>query len=227
MESLDRILVNVSLLSTFSVAYAFIHLFTASNHYPTSLILETHYSLELIPFKYSPLWNDNSTVKSIIQSSWQQHIEGSLRYIWERKIKRVKYALKDQEKNCYIEPEKQKRETKAKLEDLHSTIEGREYQQEDKDHEDKLYYQLYRINREEQQKWRIKSRQLSLKGGDKNLAFFHKQTIARKIRNNITSIVDREGNLQTSQGAIKQATSDHYRELLIETKEEEDYSDLL
>lgn len=113
------------------------------------------------------------------------------------------------------------------MEDLHSTIEERRFQQEDKDREDKLYCQLYRINREEEQKGKIKSRQLWLKGGDKNLAFFHKQTTARKIRNNITSIADGEGNLQTSQGAIKQAASDHYRELLTETKEEEDYSDLL
>lgn len=54
-----------------------------------------------------------------------------------------------------------------------------------------------------------------VEGGDKNSAFFHKQTTVRKIRNNITSIIDSEGNQQTSQGAIKKAASDHYRELLI------------
>lgn len=94
MERLDRILVNVTLFSTYSAAYASIHPFTALDHYPTSLVLETHCSLGPFPFKYSPLWNDNSTMKDSIQSSWQQHIEGSPGYIWERKIKRVKYALK-------------------------------------------------------------------------------------------------------------------------------------
>eukprot|EP00253_Pinus_taeda_P006593 PITA_06593 len=135
MERLDRILVNVTLFSTYSVAYASIHPFTALDHYPTSLVLETHCSLGPFSFKYSPLWNDNSAMKDSIQRSWQQHIEGSSRYIWERKIKRVK--------------------------------------------------------------------------------------------NNITSIIDRECNLQSTQGAIKQVASDHYRELLTKTKEEEDYTDLL
>eukprot|EP00253_Pinus_taeda_P012894 PITA_12894 len=178
----------------------------------------THCSLVPIPFKYSPLWNDNSTVKSILQSSWQQHIEGSPGYIWESKIKRVKYALKEWEKNCYTELEIEKREIKAKLEDLHSTIEGCGFQQEDKDQEDKLYCQLYRINREEEQKWRIKSRKLWLKGGDKNSAFFHKKTTARKIRNNITSIVDREDNLQTSESAINKEINEN---LSKEIEEEE------
>lgn len=198
MERQDRILVNVTLLSTYSAAYAFIHPFTASDHYPTSLVLETHYPLGPLPFKYNPLWNENTTAKEIIQHTWHQHIEGSPGYIQEIKIKRVKYALKVWAKNCYTKPEKEKRETKAKLENLHSTIEKRGFQQEDKYHEDKLYGQLYRINREEEQKWRIKSRQLWLKGGDKNSAFFHKQTTVWKIKNIITSIIDSEGNQQTS-----------------------------
>lgn len=66
-----------------------------------------------------------------------------------------------------------------------------------------------------------------MQGGDKNYAFFHKQATIRKIRNNVTSIIDAEGNLQTTQGAIRKATSDHYSALLTETKEVEDYSNLL
>ena len=79
----------------------------------------------------------------------------------------------------------------------------------------------------EEQKWRIKSCQLWLQGGDKNSTFFHKQTTVRQIRNNVTSITDDEGQLQTSQDAIKRAASKHYSVLLTETKEAEDYSNLL
>lgn len=227
MERLDRILVNVTILSTYSATYTFIHPLTASDHYPTSRVLETRFPLGPLPFKYSPLWNENVAAKELIQHTWHQNIEGSPGYIWESKIKRVKYTLKDWAKICYKEPEKEKRETKAKLKNLHSTIEKRRFQQEDKSHEDKLYGQIYHINREEEQKWRIKSRQLWLKGGDKNTTFFHKQTTVQKIKNIITSIIDSEGNQQTNQGAIKQATSNHYRELLIKNGEEEDYGDLL
>ena len=79
----------------------------------------------------------------------------------------------------------------------------------------------------EEQKWRIKSCQLWLQGGDKNSTFFHKQTTVRKIRNNVTSITDDDGHLQTSQDVIKKATSKHYSVLLTETKEAKDYSNLL
>jgi len=99
--------------------------------------------------------------------------------------------------------------------------------QENKKHESDLYLQLCRANREEELKWRLKSRQLWLQGGDKNSAFFHKQTTTRKIRNNVNSILDVEGNRQNTQDGIRKAPTEHYRDLLTETKEEEDYTELL
>eukprot|EP00253_Pinus_taeda_P003096 PITA_03096 len=83
------------------------------------------------------------------------------------------------------------------------------------------------ISREEEIKWRIKSRQLWLKEGDKNTAYFHKQAIARKPRNNVSAINDSEGNHYNNQEDIKRAASSHFRSLLTETQEEIDYSDLL
>lgn len=123
MEQLDRILVNVTLLSSFSTAYATILPFLDSDHYPRTLVLEAHCPLGPIPFKYSPLWNSNPVAKEIIQNTWRHHIEGSLGYIWEKKLKRIKYALKNWAKNCYTKSEKEKKEIKAKLENIHNIIE--------------------------------------------------------------------------------------------------------
>lgn len=156
MERLDIILVNVTLLSTYSVVYASILPFTASNHYPTELTLESHCPLGPLPFKYNRLWNENVAAKDLIQHTQRQHIEGSSGYIWERKIKNVKHALKDWAKTHYKEPKKEEREAKFKLEELHNTMEKQGYHQEDKNHENNLYSQLYHIRREEEQKWRIK-----------------------------------------------------------------------
>lgn len=83
------------------------------------------------------------------------------------------------------------------------------------------------INREEEIKWRLKSRQLWLQDGDKNTFFFHKQATARKIRNNVSSILDNEGNQHDTQEAIRRVATDYYRELITETKGEEDYADFL
>jgi len=57
MERLDRFLVNISYLSSFSVGYANVLNTSASDHYPITLTLEMHSPLGLIPFKYNPLWH--------------------------------------------------------------------------------------------------------------------------------------------------------------------------
>jgi len=64
---------------------------------------------------------------------------------------------------------------KEKIEDLHYVIEKQAYQQAEMIQEESLYNHLSNIRREEEEKWRMKSRQTWLKSGDKNTAFFHKQ----------------------------------------------------
>jgi len=81
------------------------------------------------------------------------------------------------------------------LKRIHSIIEEQGLTQEYKDLKGNLYFHLYCTSREEEQKWRIKSRQLWLQEGDKNTAFFHKQVTIRKLRDNVTTIIDVEGNL--------------------------------
>lgn len=95
MERLDKFLVNISLLSNFSVGYANVLSTSASDHYPITLTLETHCPLGPIPFKFSPLWNQIPTAREIVKETWSQHVEGSPSFILETKLKRTKKALKD------------------------------------------------------------------------------------------------------------------------------------
>eukprot|EP00253_Pinus_taeda_P028387 PITA_28387 len=162
MERLDRILINVTFLSSFSVGYATILPFSVSDHYPITLTLETHCSLGPIPFKYSSLWNCIPAIKEIVQNTWCQHVEGSPGHIWETKLRKTKQALKEWTKNSYKEPEEIKKEIKSKLDCIHRIIEEHDLSQESKDRESNLYSQLCRANREEELKWRIKWRQLWL-----------------------------------------------------------------
>jgi len=66
MERLDRFLINVVFLSSFSVVYASILSTSASDHYPIILTLETQCPLGPIPFKYSSLWNWVPAVREIV-----------------------------------------------------------------------------------------------------------------------------------------------------------------
>eukprot|EP00253_Pinus_taeda_P017260 PITA_17260 len=187
MERLDRVLVNISLLSSFAVGHSKILSTSTSDHFPILLTLESHSQLGPIPFIYNPLWRNNASAEAIIETTWKQHVEGSPNHIWEKKLRSVRKALKEWDKISYQKPEK----------------------------------------REEETKWRCKSRQLWLKEGDKNTAYFHKQATARKIRNNVSTITDSEGNHHNNHESIKRAASLHFKSLLTENQEEFDYSELL
>jgi len=153
----------------------------ASDHYPITVTLETHCPVGPIPFKYSPLWNRILLAREIFKETWSQHVEGSPCFLWEPKLKRTKKALKDWAKESYHEPEEIKKKVKNELEDVQARIEEHGLTQQSKEQENALYAQLSHINREEETKWRIKSRQLWLQGGDKNTAYFHKQATPRKL----------------------------------------------
>eukprot|EP00253_Pinus_taeda_P004132 PITA_04132 len=115
MERLDKILINVSLLSMFSVGYASVLTCPVSDHFPITLMLENHSNFGPIPFRYSSLWNDIPAVSEIVLSTWSQHVEGSPRFIWESKLKRTKQAIKEWAKTSYKEPEEEKKELKNNL----------------------------------------------------------------------------------------------------------------
>lgn len=154
-------------------------------------------------------------------------MESSPCFIWETKLKRTKQILKDWAKDNYQEPEEIKKKVKNELEGVQSRIEEHGLSQQNKEQESVLYAQLSHINREEETKWRLKSRQLWLQGGDKNTRYFHKQATAQKLRNDVNTILDSEGNRHSTQETIRKASSKHYRDLLTEIKGAEDYSDLL
>jgi len=59
-----------------------------------------------------------------------------------------------------------------------------------------------RLLQQEEARWRLKSRALWMKNGDKNSKFFHKYANARRERNYIWEIKDDYGNLAFSQEDI-------------------------
>eukprot|EP00253_Pinus_taeda_P035660 PITA_35660 len=97
MEPLDRVLVNISLLSSFAAGHTKILSATASDHFPTLLTMDSHSQLGPIPFRYNPLWRNNASTEAIIEATWKQHVEGSPSHIWETKIRSL--WLKEGDKN--------------------------------------------------------------------------------------------------------------------------------
>lgn len=159
--------------------------------------------------------------------AWTQHVEGSLTYIWETKLKQTRQALKTWAKTNYQEPELIKKDIKKNLEEVQQNIEVVGLSQQAKENEIRLYSHLRQTIRDEETKCRLKSRQLWLHEGDKNTSYFHKQATVRKTRNIVSTIRDSEGNNYDTQDSIKEAATIHFKNLPAEDKIEEDYSSIL
>lgn len=92
--SLDRFFVQSSFLFLGLDASMHILPCSTSDHNPMKLDLRAHSDLGPIPFKFSPLWIKEPSFLQIVKESWSQLVNESPFYIWEEKLKRVKYALK-------------------------------------------------------------------------------------------------------------------------------------
>ena len=92
---LDRFLVHSSFLSLGLLASSKILPHYTSYHHPILLELALDQDLGPIPFRFSPLWIQHEGFMQVVSESWGRYIRGSPSFIWEEKIKRLKYDLKD------------------------------------------------------------------------------------------------------------------------------------
>ena len=87
----------------------------------------------------------------------------------------------------------------------------------------------YQSFRREEEYWRLKSRSLWLKAGDRNTSFFHQQYRARLSRNHIAEIKTMDGQVYKGFTQVKVAAESHFRNLYREDihSNDEEVVDLL
>eukprot|EP00253_Pinus_taeda_P017272 PITA_17272 len=182
---------------------------STSNHKPIMLNLRAHTDLGPIPFKFSSLWIKEPSFMQIVKESWSLPISGSPFYIWEEKIRRLKSNLKRWAKSL-ANPAAERKSIQSQLEAHHLLTKEAYISREILDKEAHLQQHYHKTCLAEEETWRIKSRYLWLKVGDRNTSFFHKQAESRKCFNSITEI--KEGDIIDKDFAnIKHATHHHFK----------------
>jgi hypothetical protein len=76
--------------------------------------------------------------------------------------------------------------------------------------EQRTTFQSFRM---EEEYWRLKSRSLWLKAGDRNTSYFHRQYRARLSRNHIAEIKTRDGQVCKGFSQVKDAAEAHFKNL--------------
>ena len=139
----------------------------------------------------------------IIKYAWSKACVGSPSFIWEIKLRKVRYELKEWVKTKFKSPGSGKMQLQTTLVDLQSKLEGEEITplliRQEKDLNQKILIPA----RGEEEDLRIKSRQLWLKGGDINTRYFHNQEKARLIFNMIKELRATDENKMIEQEEIK------------------------
>jgi hypothetical protein len=77
-----------------------------------------------------------------------------------------------------------------------------------------------KLLREEEEKWRLRSRAVWLKSGDKNTKFFHNFASYRRNKKQIWEICDEEGQLHTGVEAIKSEAVKLFKSFYRKSEEE-------
>ena len=153
----------------------------------------------------------------LVAKVWATTVQGSTSYVWEEKIKRLKYALKSWAKS-QTSPIAMRLAAQSQLEAHQLTMEQQEITPEVLQKEDSLQRQWHQACRMEENYWRQKSRSLWLKDGDCNTAYFHKQAEARKQYKAVTEVQVQGKTIEDPEG-IKQAAYETFEKLYTDPKD--------
>eukprot|EP00253_Pinus_taeda_P022451 PITA_22451 len=225
---LDRFLVQSSLMMNKKIIKTKILPKLTSDHKPIQLLLEDEENLDPLPFHFNPLWAEREGFFDTVKESWAKPISRSSSFVWEQKLKATKYALKDWIRKPTPNPTSTRKEAVHTLENLQVDMESNEITTKLLEQETKAQCSTYRSLRKEEEYWRIKSRSLWLKAGDRNTSF-HKKYRARLSRNHISEIKTAVGQVRKGFTQVKEATDSHFRRLYNEEPQywEEEITDFL
>ncbi|XP_078148468.1 uncharacterized protein LOC144543891 [Carex rostrata] len=187
----------------------------ASDHCP--IILQTH---TMTPpntpsFKFDPLWLQQEDFLRLLPKWWQEKPlqPPNIAKTWTQKLNHVRKRIKGWTKNFYGARKKEKQQLLSLLHDFELIRENRDLTQVEEE-EWILYTNLLDdIYHQEEESWKMKSKQKWLDAGDANTKFFH--TVAthrsKKIRINTLEI---NGQLTSDPDSIQQHILTFYKDLL-------------
>jgi hypothetical protein len=138
------------------------------------LNLEEEENTGPIPFRFIPLWIEKNGFIEKVHLAWSSPTSGSPRFVWEKKLKATKQALKTWVKNPMNTPLGHRQETIQQLADLQVEMETKDIFSSDLEKEQAAQSKTFCVFRQEEEYWRLKSRSLWLKVGDRKTSFFHR-----------------------------------------------------
>lgn len=147
------------------------------------------------PFKFNSSWLKDMSYNKLVHEIWSSHngyLGLSLAQSFMEKLKKLKQSMISWAKEKSLRDEAILKFVEIDLEALES-LEGDGYEMEEKKRRIKaMEGERYRILKDNEEKWRLKSRDIWLEAGDENSKFFQNYAKGRKNTNTIWELKNDE-----------------------------------
>eukprot|EP00253_Pinus_taeda_P015037 PITA_15037 len=212
---LDRFLVSDNAVHLGGEFTAHIIPFSGSDHWPIELHWNRPGNNIKRPFRFENFWFSHPDFKDFIQKFWQisNPTAPSKMERFQKKLKMLKAEIKRWNKNTFGNILKEKERIIEGIKQTQQKIILEERTEELAQKEQDLENKLLAWEEQEEILWQQKSRIRWLKEGEKNTKFFHRSTIQRRMRNNISQIINEQGEKMETQEEIEHEFIQHFKEM--------------
>eukprot|EP00253_Pinus_taeda_P033628 PITA_33628 len=211
--------------------------FGGSDHWPIQLELEGFDSPKNKPFRFENIWLSHPDFINNIEKWWAEdlQIQGMNMFILYKRLQRIKFRLKESNKEVFGNIFVEKKAVEAKLEELNQALITMGFDKVKSQLVDKHHQEWENLCKQEEIFWRQKSRIQWLKERDRQLQTSHKnieevlaqhfrsitkennpdrEQCIREITNNIPKLVTREDNFNLNKPVTKEEVSEIIKDML-------------
>jgi len=143
-------------------------------------------------------------------------------FLLHKRLKHIKIKLKEWNKKDFGNIFVNKKSVEIKLQELNQAMTTDGFDKNKSEQAKKLNLDWENLCKQEEIFWRQKSRVQWLKEGGRNTSFFHCSTTANRMHNRISSILNEDGELQTSHKNIEGVMVQYFRGITKENNPDRD-----
>ncbi|XP_022857391.1 uncharacterized protein LOC111378428 [Olea europaea var. sylvestris] len=213
LKKLDRVLVNSKWEEEFSGSSATFLTAGVSDHLPM-VVKVAELPRRKIPFRFFDYWMDHSDFFPLVAQVWGESVVGTPMFCLCSKLKKLKLALKDFNKEHFSELPTRVTQARIDIEHVQCLIQQSPLDSSLHREEARLQKKLYELSRAEEGFLRQKARVKWLNLGDQNTAFFFKAMKSHYGKSKVVSICKDDGTRVEELHAVSEVIVAFYQNLL-------------
>ncbi|XP_042479670.1 uncharacterized protein LOC122060603 [Macadamia integrifolia] len=207
---LDRSFCNGNWLEVFRNINQIVLQRTASDHTPVLVVSDAIPKPGNIPFRFNNFWMENVNFEDIIREVWNKEVSGNPILVLSQKLKQVKIFIKSWARNNFPNVDEEVKKASKNLDLIQEEIEATGMIDDLFDREADAKTYLLKATQMQDSFWSQKAKQRWMKEGDRNSKFFHLSVQMRRLRNQIRTLKNINGEWISDQQRLSSYISEYY-----------------